>query len=202
MDRANRIAVGIARFEYRKAMGISYIFWSTVSISFAALYSAISELGIRNSYLPLPMGLYGFLSMSVVILYIVIFYGTIINRFSKAFEIFNSVKYGIKSSHRRLLSLALAMLLSIAYYFAYELTTVLSVAFLAVLSSTLLFIFLYRPMTIMGVRPRYYDYIAWTAYIVSMSLGLMFYFLYYIMTLLWVYAGMASLLEAMEHGRH
>ena len=206
ISEANRIALRVARVEYRKALGLTYIYWSTMTFIYTILYVAIYEFrvtalmsNIGNAIIPAVVSTsYG-----------LVFVLTIVKRFKRAFMIANP-NYPKTSRWKYLLKTYIGLILIIIFIGAYmvlsfTLTSAMYTFAFMVLNFSFAFVvvffLMYRPMVSLGVKVRYYDYLAWVTYIVSVLLGSLYYVAYYVYPVFWIFAGTMSLLEVIEGGR-
>ncbi|GAB6943804.1 hypothetical protein [Vulcanisaeta sp. JCM 14467] len=206
ISEANRIAFRVARIEYRKAIGLAYIYWSTMTFIYTILYVAIYEFGVTAL-----MNNIGYVIIPAVvdISYGLIFVLTIVKRFKRAFIIANP-NYPKTSRWKYLLKTYIGLILVIIFVGAYTVLSFMPVSATYTLASMVLntsfafvvvFFLMYRPMVGLGVKVRYYDYLAWVTYIVSVLLGPLYYVAYYVYPVFWIFAGTMSLLEVIEGGR-
>ena len=152
---------------------------------------------------------YAIIPAVVGVLYGLVFVLTIVKRFKRAFIIANP-NYPRKSRWRYLLNTYIGLILIIIFIGAYMVLGLTPTPAIYTLASMVLnlsfafvvtFFLMYRPMVRLGVKVRYYDYLAWITYIVSVLLGPLYYVAYYVYPIFWIFAGTMSLLEVIEGGR-
>ncbi|WP_069808101.1 hypothetical protein [Vulcanisaeta thermophila] len=185
---ADDIALRITRYEFRKAMGIYYIYWSTITITFSILYFLAQEFPLI-----INQGVANVIAIVIVILYVILSYFILGGRFSRV-----RVRY----SRARALIMYIVFSVLIALIIYLELTpryagyTIMA----ALLYALLIVVMTINGFVKVGVKPRYYDYAAMGSFIVCFTLGLgyMYYSMLYVLSLIWIYAGIRSLLEVIE----
>ena len=206
INEANRIALRIARIEYRKALGLAYIYWSTMTLIYSVLYIIVYEFRITAL-----MSNTGSAIISAIVgtSYGLIFALTIVKRFRRALRVANP-NFSEKPRWRYLLNTYIGLILIVIYIgvsiaLSFALTPAMYMLAFMVLSFLFAFIvgffLMYRPMVGLGVRVRYYDYLAWVSFIISVVVGPLYYAAYYVYPIFWVFAGTLSLLEVIEGER-
>ena len=209
VGEANRIALKIARTEYRKALGLTYIYWSTIALAYSILYVVVYEFNIaalmssKNGGISSAM-----IGIIISILYVLIFTVTISRRFGRALRIVGLNRSG--EIRRRnslyiyagsiLLSAIVGMLIALSYVATSTAYTLVSMVLGSLFAFTIVFFLMYKPMIVLGVKLKYYDFLAWITFIISEAVGPLYYVAYYVYPIFWVFAGTLSLLEVIEGG--
>jgi len=208
-DETIRISAAVARRilsrEVRKALGLYYIIWSTYPIVIALMFTLTYEFSGINALLSLkplnvPIPLYGILMIAIIVVYGGLA-GRFFSRLSKVSKSPELIRYREQRQRiNRLLMKAYfavtIMLALVSYLVSYQ-----SAAFYYI--PLLLFIVgvLYVNYNLFRsgiVKVRYYDHLANASFAVIMIIEFTYYFAFYILSLIWIYAGVKSLLEVIE----
>ncbi len=193
IDEANRIALRVGRAEYRKAMGLAYIYWSSLSIAYFILFAAVYEFNIKA----LMSGIASGVATAIIgVLYVIVFIEVVLRRFKRIPRIKGS---SARKSYYYYVPF-IAMVVAFDLVVSIINNTIVYAALSALFAFIVVFFYVYKPMIAYGVRPRYYDYTAWIVYVISMPIGPLYYIAYYAAMAAWMFAGMASLLEVIEGG--
>lgn len=193
-SEANRIALRVSRTEYRKFMGLAYIYWSSLSIVYSIFFAVVYEFGIKA----MANSLITSIATSIIsILYTAVFIKVILGRFKRTLVI----KRGGYTKRYLYYYLPIITLIIVFNLVLFITNNVIICSIIGAIFALVIVVFyMYRPMVTYGVRPRYYDYMAWIAYVLSMIIGPFYYVAYYIALAVYMFAGMASLLEVIEGG--
>lgn len=182
VEESLRISGEILKRELRKALGLYYAAWGTYPSAVAALYYVVGQLGVKA-----PSG--------AVPLLVMVPYAALTGRIFASF--FKAMRL---PSRRRKGGIAWSILI-LAYFAAllFVMAFVETLAFAATAvyaaSVALLTYLLFRGS---ATEPRWYDGLALISLMILLPLGIYVVALYYVLGVVWVYAGVKSLLEAME----
>ncbi|WP_053240240.1 hypothetical protein [Pyrobaculum islandicum] len=182
LEESLAVSREILRRELRKALGLYYAAWGTYPMAAVVLYYVVENLvaGAPKSAV----------ALSAAVPYIVLT-GRIFASFFKAMRLpSRRRKGGIAWS---IMILAYFAVLLFAMAFIKTLAFATTAAYAA--SVTLLTYLLFRSN---ATEPRWYDHLALISFSVLLPLGVYVVALYYVIGIIWVYAGIKSLLDAME----
>lgn len=181
IEGADRVARRVSMPVHRRAMGLSYIYWSSISTAYLLVFATAYEFNIKA----LEGWMGGVVAGLIFALYYVVYRATVLRRMPKT---------GI----RRIYVLA-AWPIVAAYFATYALSRDVAAQVLAGTAFGLYLAFFYwKIVDALSLEPRPYDYAAWAAFAAAMAAGPFYYVAWYAAQLVWVLAGVASLLEAEE----
>ncbi|MGC8543754.1 MAG: hypothetical protein ACP5NQ_07400 [Vulcanisaeta sp.] len=206
-----RVSTAVARKilskETRKALGLYYIMWSTYPIVIALMFTLSYEFKNIDALLSsrpfnVPVPLYIVLIIATVIIY-GIFTGRIFSKLFRVSRLSEIIRY---RRWRRRISIILM-------YIYFAITIVLTFLMMYSLSTMIYYIplllfvigVLYTNYNLFRsgiVKVRYYDHLANASFAIIMIIGPVYYFTFYMLSLIWVYAGVRSLLEVVEGEQH
>ncbi len=172
IEEADQIARRVSRLTHRRALGLSYIYWSSITTAYGILFTAMYEFDIKALQGWLANVVAGLIFMT----YYLVYRAVVLSRLPRP-------------RLRRIYGIAMWAVVA-AYYAAYALSGLGLGLYLALLYKKIL--------EASGLQPRRYDYAAWAALATAMVVGPFYYVVWLVVQLIWVFAGVASLLEAEE----
>jgi hypothetical protein len=181
--RTRKVAGKILYRELRKAMGLYYLLWSSLTLSMELFYSIIYTFNLS-----LPSLAFIAIPFSIILVYFFLSY----NLFRKA----SRLRKKRRSGRFQLIFMIIAssLVLSILALNYYQYNSIYYVTPSLVYDALMIYIF-YRTFVRGFLRAKIYDYLAFTSFVILFPISFYYYFLDYVYSIIWLYSGISSILE-------